>query len=75
MKNLIVKALVALFLLTAVLVSPGWIKDLSGEGNDPVNTESVVKNSNLTVSGMSLQNSNAGIYSLKLATFSYAQFY
>ena len=75
MKKLMVKAFVALLILTAILVSPGWIKDLTGEEKEPVQTDSVLKKSNIAISGISLQNSNAGIYSLKLATFSYAQFY
>lgn len=76
MKNLKLKALVALLILTAILVSPGWIKDISGEEESkPVQTESVQLDSNIAVSGVSLENSNAGIYSLKLATNSYAQFY
>lgn len=76
MKKFMLKAIAALFILTAILVSPGWIKDISGEDESkPVQTKSVQLDSNIAVSGVSLENSNAGIYSLKLATSSYAQFY
>ena len=75
MENKILKTFIVLVFLAAVLISSGWVKALSGEAQDSAQTVSAEKNSSITVSGKSLENSNAGIYSLKLATVSYAQFY
>lgn len=75
MENKILKAFIVLVFLTAVFISVGSVKELSGEAKETVKQETAVKSSNATISGKSLVNSNAGIYSLKLATASYAQFY
>ncbi|MBK8552758.1 MAG: hypothetical protein IPL53_17505 [Ignavibacteria bacterium] len=70
MRKLKVTIAVALLILTAVLVSPGWVKDLSTE-----KSEKPAEVQNLTVKGMSIDNSMAGMYSFKLATSKYEQFY
>jgi hypothetical protein len=70
MNKLILKLLAVLILLTALIVTPGWVKDLSEEPKKNTDTSSDQK-----ITGKSLEISNTGYYSFKLATISYAQFY
>ena len=65
MNKLIIKLLAVLILLTALIVTPGWVKDLSDEPKENTETSSELK-----IKGKSLEISNTGYYSLKLATVS-----
>lgn len=68
-KPLLILLAVLLF-LTAVLVSPGWVKDLTevSEATSEAPPEQKITGKSLDISG-------AGYYSLRLATVNYAQFY
>lgn len=70
MNKLIILLLAVIILLTALIASPAWVKDLTKKPAETTNTVSEKK-----ITGKSLEISSAGYYSLKLATVSYAQFY
>jgi hypothetical protein len=67
MTNLTLKIIAVVLLLTAILVSPGWIRDVTKEADEkPV--QSVVKNQNKVITGMSLENSYSSLYNSKSAS-------
>ncbi len=66
MTKLMVKILAVLLILAALLVSPGWVKDLT-VGTPAAPTTSV----NYTVNGIGFENSNVIMYTSKLAAMKY----
>jgi hypothetical protein len=70
MKKQLVKILIVVLVLAAVLVSPGWVKDLT-IGMEETNKVST----NFTVKGKSLENLSPGINTLKYDAMKYDQYY